>query len=96
MGPLTIDIGINVSAYCFLRDSLSIMISGWQCSYLLAKACLDRSLLQLSYQKRQLQHQTGAEVYLKAHRFEMRYKPSGHRFSLTNLLFCTPSVLISN
>ena len=67
MGPLAIGMGINVSAYCSLSEVLSSTVA------ISAKAALDQSLLQLSYQQCRLERttpskitKTGVEVYLKA------------------------------
>ena len=72
IGPLAISIGINISTYNYytvLSEVLSVMISGWHCSY----TYLLPGLLQLSYQQWRLKRtipskitKIGAKVYLKA------------------------------
>ena len=55
MGPLAIGMGINVSAYCSLSEASSTVAIS-------AKASLDRSLLQLSYQQCRLERTTPSKI----------------------------------
>ena len=78
MGPLAIGIGINVSAYCSLRGSLTNELF----------TSKNRSILQLSYQQRRLQctipskiTKTEAEVYLKAYSIQSHKPTVLHPFS---------------
>ena len=84
MGPLAIGMGINVSAYCSLSEVLWLVAS--------AKACLDRSLLQLSYQQCRLEcttpskiTKTGVEMYLKLVRDALQSQSSIQSHKLTVL-----------